>query len=1107
MKVSDWLEILWTRQRPLRPRKRRTTADRRRPTGEPLETRVCLSADPLSVTPLNGTLSNDWVTADVTPSPDVFALGSLDNSGTSDGTGSGGNNGPTDPIFVNKSQQAASTLLVSIQTGHTVDELHDLLARSARTFEYLAYTGILEVHLADGVDIDAAYSQFEASAAVASVELDYAIALQNAATPNDSYFYNQWGLNQTSDIDIDAPEAWSVTTGSDDVVVAVIDTGIDYNHPDLINNIWVNPGEIAGNGVDDDGNGYVDDIHGYDFFDNDGDPMDIDGHGTHVSGIIGATGDNGLGVSGVAQHVKLMALRFLGPDGGFTSDAVRALNYAVANGATVSNNSWGGGGYSTTLRNAIATARNAGHIFVAAAGNNAVNNDNSPHYPSNYTLDNLISVAASDRYDQLASFSNYGVTSVDLVAPGLSILSTTPNNTYSYYSGTSMAAPFVTGTVALVQSQHPDWTYNQVIHQILSTVDPVAAFSGKVASGGRLNAANAVGYGATVSDDHGDSIATATKILPFGTLTAQISDDGDVDFFAFDAVKGGSYRISTMLGTMEDSTLTLYSSSGQQIAYDDDGGTGYASAINFKASASGTYYVKVASVPHGGLGTYNFSISTSRFIQSGQSLVLTGSTSTERINFEQVGNGYQVTIGPASYFIPETLTSSLVINTGNADSVLRIFGTAANETATLKPHKLIWENGDFRLTGNSFSRMELQGGGGFDTATFYDSAGNDYFVATATESWLGGNGFLNYATDFDPVAVSSAAGGSHGGRLFDTTGDDTFIATPTFALLTGDRLSLAAHHFERARAVASTGHDTAAFYDSAGNDYFYGLQSESWLGGDGFFNHAIGFDSVVANATAGGYDRARLYDSAGNDTLTATPTYALLVGRGLSLTARQFERVDVRASAGYDTASLYDSAGNDYFVSYASKSWLGGNGFLNYTTGFDSVNGYATAGGYDSARLYDSAGDDTFVGRSDVAWMQGATFVNYATGFERVAGVRVHGGYDRAYFFDTAGNDVFESQQNLSTLTMRGRQLANATGFQYVEARFTKGGTDQTIVDGLRSSDAVAGYGSILDVSRNSYWLRVRNVQYAQAIATDNQTPRALLSKIDFVFEQLGSWL
>jgi len=400
------------------------------------------------------------------------------------------------------------------------------------------------VRLESWARADEALAAWRADPQVRAVEIDQRVSIGRA--PDDPMVASQWALNNTGqsggrvDADIDAPEAWDHHTGDVRTAVAVIDTGIDYTHPDLYKNIWLNQREIpaglnlvdadgdgwwsfwdlnapvnAGkvhdanangridgydvlhdprwaNGRDDDGNGKIDDLIGWDFVDGDNDPFDENGHGTHVAGTIGAIGDNGQGVAGVAWKVSLVALRFLDRSGsGYVSGAVDALQYAISVGVKISNNSWGGG-YSSALAAAIGNAQSAGHIFVAAAGNNGGNNDSQPFYPASFSQDNVVAVAATDRFDQLASFSNYGATSVDLAAPGVAILSTTPNGTYSTYSGTSMAAPHVTGTIALVWSAQPGLDYRQVIARIKSGVDHLSSLAGKVAAHGRLNAARSL---------------------------------------------------------------------------------------------------------------------------------------------------------------------------------------------------------------------------------------------------------------------------------------------------------------------------------------------------------------------------------------------------------------------------------------------------------------------------------------------------------------------------------------------------------------------------------------------------------------------------------------
>jgi subtilisin family serine protease/methionine-rich copper-binding protein CopC len=400
------------------------------------------------------------------------------------------------PFALDESQEPTG-LLVRFQPGYDASP-------SAPGVDALPLVdGLYRIPVGPGMSLASVLDAYRANPDVVYAEPDYRLRI--TTIPNDPAFGNLWGLHNTGqtggtpDADIDAPEAWDITTGSSSTLVAVIDTGVDYRHPDLAANMWVNPGEIPGNRRDDDGNGYVDDVHGYDVVNNDGDPMDDNNHGTHVAGTIGAVGNNGVGVTGIAWNVRIMAVKCFDAQGsGSISDAVAAIDYAVRNGAVISNNSWGGNEpFSQALYDAVRRARDAGHIFVAGAGNGnwlgiGQDNDADPFYPANLDLDNIISVAATDHTDQRAFFSNYGATSVDLAAPGVDIRSTTRNNTYNTFSGTSMATPHVTGVVALVRGQHPEWTYQQVISKILGSVDAVPSLQGKMVTGGRLNAAAAV---------------------------------------------------------------------------------------------------------------------------------------------------------------------------------------------------------------------------------------------------------------------------------------------------------------------------------------------------------------------------------------------------------------------------------------------------------------------------------------------------------------------------------------------------------------------------------------------------------------------------------------
>ncbi|HEB94375.1 MAG TPA: hypothetical protein ENI94_13140, partial [Gammaproteobacteria bacterium] len=375
-----------------------------------------------------------------------------------------------------------------------------------------AFDNWWHIKLAKGTDLQQALATLSARPDIEFVEYNYEV--RALLTPNDPHFDSLWGLHNTQqsgglfDADIDAPEAWDNNTGDANIIIAVIDTGVDYGHEDLAGNMWTNSGEIAGNLIDDDGNGYIDDVHGYDFTNTDADPFDDHGHGTHVSGTIAGVGNNGIGVAGVSWNAQIMAVKFLGAGGGGNiSDAINSVIYAVNNGAKILNNSWGGGGFSQAMLDAIDAANNAGVLFVAAAGNNGRNNDTSSFYPANYAAPNVISVAATDHNDQRATFSNYGANTVHLGAPGVNTLSTVPTGNcsmctsggYRNASGTSMAAPHVSGAAALILDQVPTLSINDLKSRLMDSTDQIPALSGITLSEGRLNIATALAFNPNIS--------------------------------------------------------------------------------------------------------------------------------------------------------------------------------------------------------------------------------------------------------------------------------------------------------------------------------------------------------------------------------------------------------------------------------------------------------------------------------------------------------------------------------------------------------------------------------------------------------------------------------
>jgi subtilisin family serine protease len=372
--------------------------------------------------------------------------------------------------------------------------------------------GLEHIGLAPGMTVERAVKILNKLPSVAYAHPNYRVHVDQVP-PDDEHFLEQWALNNTGqtsfvgafaggthDADIDWLEASSLATGAG-VVVAVLDTGVDYRHTDIGPNLWLNEAEVNGvPGVDDDGNGYIDDERGWDFANNDPYPLDVHGHGTAVSGIIAAVTHNTKGVAGIMPAGRVMALKTISDNGeGLLSDAIEALEYALDKGVRISNNSWG---YTellpeevadhNALQDTILAAQAAGHLFVASAGNASNDTDIAPHYPSSFDLDNIVSVGATDNNDLLAWFSSYGLTSVDLSAPGDLVMSTTKLfagvfEDYTYESGTSLSAPQVSGVAGLILEMQPGWSYAQIKDRLLTTTRPVPALAGKSATGGVVN--------------------------------------------------------------------------------------------------------------------------------------------------------------------------------------------------------------------------------------------------------------------------------------------------------------------------------------------------------------------------------------------------------------------------------------------------------------------------------------------------------------------------------------------------------------------------------------------------------------------------------------------
>lgn len=399
-------------------------------------------------------------------------------------------------------------------------------------------------------------------------------------TPNEPDLLNLWGLSNLGQvirdespgvkgIDIDALHAWDIETGSDQVLIAVIDTGIDYTHPDLVENIWTNQAEKNGvPDIDDDNNGYIDDIHGFNFVDDvkpTPDIADDHSHGTHVSGTIGARGDNSLGVVGVNWKASIMAVKFLDKDGsGSLESAIKSIDYAVKNGAKVISNSWGGFGFSLALKEAIERSHTAGALFIAAAGNDGRNNDSYPYYPASFDVANVISVAAIDNKGELAYFSNFGKITVHLAAPGVNIFSTTPKEEYGYKNGTSMATPHVSGVAALVWAHEPNLTNMEVRNRIFSTVTKLPGLKGEVKTVGMLNAYQAL-MNIMPPPDMNDPINWASTPIAFSSEHPYLPYAN----VSFEVRVSGAREIALYLAKFETEesydTVSLYDEKGKLI--------------------------------------------------------------------------------------------------------------------------------------------------------------------------------------------------------------------------------------------------------------------------------------------------------------------------------------------------------------------------------------------------------------------------------------------------------------------------------------------------------------------------------------------------------------
>jgi subtilisin family serine protease len=510
---------------------------------------------------------------------------------------------------------------------------------------YPAFGDLRVIEVPEGTTAAKLVEEFKQSGLVEYAEIEHKV--YSLATPNDLSFGTQWGLHNTgqsggtADADIDAPEAWDIRTSATNIIVAIVDSGANLAHEDLASNLWVNSGEIAGNGLDDDSNGFVDDVHGINAIVPNGNPADDAGHGTHVAGIIGARGNNSKGGAGVAWQVRLMPLKFIGSDGsGDLFDAIECLDYAIEEGAHIVNASWGSSFYSQALHDAIAALRTSGILFVTAAGNDGHNTDQSFVYPAGYKLDNIVTVGASTRTNTLAYFSSYGYLAVDLAAPGADICSTYGPDTdeYANLSGTSMAAPHVAGAFALMKAHAPSETYLGLINRMLATVETGPSYRERVRSGGVLNLKKALDdivATAPANNNFSSRITLTGRFATgYGRNTGASKETGEPShagnaggksvWWTWTAPSSGTYEFTTAgsfsspgtplntllaiyTGTAVNSLTTIASNNDSSIVGDGTttsrltfnatGGTTYQIAVDGSGGAGGYIRLSIASVP------------------------------------------------------------------------------------------------------------------------------------------------------------------------------------------------------------------------------------------------------------------------------------------------------------------------------------------------------------------------------------------------------------------------------------------------------------------------------------------------------------------------------
>lgn len=973
--------------------------------------------------------------------------------------------------------------------------------------------------------------------------------------------------------------------------VAIIDSGIAYDHFALGGGLGSNYRVVGG----------------WDFTgENDADPYD-DGsagsHGTHVAGIVGASGGTH---EGVAPGVDLVGLRVFDDGGnGYFSWVENALQWvhdnkdSFENPITAVNLSLGVATWNSdsipnwaNLENEFNLLRQDG-IFISVSAGNSFTNFNLPGLSYPAASPHVIPVASVDDSGLLSYYSQRN--SRVIAAPGRGIMSTVPdykgNNNgvaddYASFSGTSMAAPYVAGASVIIREAmefvgYTNITQETIYNHMISTADSFYD-SATDAYYNRLNMDAAIDA-LMPTDEFGSTLGSAFDL---GTLNGNHSTDGvigtlnDIDYFKFTASATGSvsFTVSNLTHDLaadwtsdtsgvwsgaNNETFTIDVVAGQEytVGFSSDDGLGYYDLdVTSEASENFTFtdwgahsFTEINNISNTGESWYrvvannagyftaqaffdaggnqvnlelynsNLELITAGNPSSGESRVNTfasagtefylkitgdsndidirltnlvsisgttvsvlGTSSNDTFTFS-AGSTHNLTVNGTNYAFFDASVTNFVFDGGTGSDSITIDGTSANETAVLRVGDVTFSSAEYALDADQIESVSIDGNGGSDAASFYDSTGNDLFYGFADGAVLFDQNatFYHVANGFSQVDAFATAGGIDRAYLFDSAGDDLYLGySDSVTLRANDEsYSNTAHDFERVDGYATEGgQDQARFYDTAGDDNFYGLPNYSLMqGADGsYVNYARGFDRVDAYSTLGGNDRAYLYDSAGNDLFYGLPEYAVMrdsVGQYENY-AHGFSRVDARSSAGgTDRAYLYDSTGNDRFYGLPGYSAMLGenNVYFNFVEGFARVDGYSNNGGTDRAYLFDSSGDDMYYGYSDysVIFDQSGTFYNYAHGFGRVDAFATAGGQDEAILFDGEGNDRFYGLADYGLMLGQDNSFHNkARNFEHVDARATQGGTDRAYLYDTAGDDsfyAYAGYAALTDAGSSYY--------------------------------------